>query len=132
LALLIVAGRLIVIGATGVAHAFCLGEFVIDEIVVAIGTSMPELATAVIAPVRGHEEIDLGTVQGSNLFNGLWIVAVAAIITPIAVAWQAVGLGFGVVTVACLFPGRNGLLTRKRGALLLALYVVYVAIMLTH
>jgi hypothetical protein len=56
----------------------------------------------------------------------------AAIIKPIAVSWQAVGLGFGVVTVACRFPGRDGLLTRKRGALLLALYIVYVAIMLTH
>jgi cation:H+ antiporter len=134
LVLLIVAGRLIVTGATGVAHAFGLGEFVIGATVVAIGTSMPELATALIARLRGHEEIGLGTVLGSNIFNGLWIVAVAALITPMTVSWQAVGLGlgFGIVTVACLFPGRDGLLTRKRGALLLALYIVYVALMLTH
>jgi cation:H+ antiporter len=73
-------------------------------------------------------------VLGSNIFNGLWIVAVAATITPITVSWHTVGigLGFGVLTVACLFPGRDGLLARKRGALLLAIYIVYVATMLTH
>jgi cation:H+ antiporter len=134
LLLLMVSGRLIVTGARGVAHAFGLGEFVIGATVVAVGTSMPELATAVIAQWRGHEEIGLGTVLGSNIFNGLWIVAVTAIITPIPVSWHTVGmgLGFGVLTVACLFPGREGLLTRKRGALLLALYMVYVATILTH
>jgi cation:H+ antiporter len=134
LALLIVAGRLIVTGATGVARAFGLSEFVIGATVVAVGTSMPELATAVIAKLRGHDEIGLGTVLGSNIFNGLWIVAVTAIITPITVSWQTagIGLGFGIMTVAFLFPGRDGLLTRKRGALLLALYTVYVIAMLTH
>lgn len=134
LVLLIVSGRLIVTGAIGVAHAFGLGEFVIGATVVAVGTSMPELATAVIARLRGHDEIGLGTVLGSNIFNGLWIVAVTAIITPIMVSWQTVGiaLGFGVMTVAFLFPGRDGLLTRKRGALLLSLYGVYVGTILTR
>jgi cation:H+ antiporter len=134
LGLLIVAGRLIVTGAIGVAHAFGLGEFVIGATVVAVGTSVPELATAVIAKLRGHDEIGLGTVLGSNIFNGLWIVAVTAIITPITVSWQTVGigLGFGVMTVAFLFPGRNGLLTRKRGAILLSLYVVYMITILTR
>lgn len=134
LVLLIVSGRLIVTGAIGVAHAFGLGEFVIGATVVAVGTSMPELATAVIARLRGHDEIGLGTVLGSNIFNGLWIVAITAIITPITVSWQTVGiaLGFGGITVAFLFPGRDGLLTRKRGAILLSLYVVYVGTILTH
>jgi cation:H+ antiporter len=134
LILLIVSGRLIVTGAIGVAHAFGLGEFVIGATVVAIGTSIPELATAVIAKLRGHDAIGLGTVLGSNIFNGLWIVAVAAIIRPITVSWHTVGigLGFGVLTVAFLFPGRDGLLTRKRGALLLALYIVYVVTILTR
>jgi cation:H+ antiporter len=134
LLLLMVSGHLIVTGARGVAYTFGLGEFVIGTTVVAVGTSMPALATAVIVQWRGHEEIGLGTALGSNIFNGLWIVAVTAIITPITVSWHTVGmgLGFGVLTVACLFPGREGLLTRKRGALLLALYMVYVATILTH
>ncbi len=134
LGLLIAAGHLIVAGATGVAQAFGLGEFVIGATVVAVGTSMPELATAVIARLRGHDEIGFGTVLGSNIFNGLWIVAVTALISPIAVTWQSVGigLGFGGMTVAFLWPGRDGLLTRKRGALLLALYIGYVVTILSH
>jgi cation:H+ antiporter len=134
LALLIVAGRLIVSGAQGLALSFGLGEFVIGATVVAIGTSIPELATTVISQVRGHQEIGLGTILGSNIFNGLWIVAVAAIITPMTVHWQelVVGLGFGAITVALIFPARDGLIGRWRGALLLALYVVYIATILTR
>jgi cation:H+ antiporter len=134
LVLLIVAGRLIVTGATGIAQRFGLDEFVIGATVVALGTSMPELATAVIATFRGHDEIGLGTILGSNIFNGLWIVAITAIIAPIAVPWGevSISLGFGVITAAFLWPVGNGLLTRKRGSLLLALYIVYVATMMTR
>jgi cation:H+ antiporter len=88
LACLITAGQLIVGGARGIALSFGLDEFVIGATVVAAGTSIPELATTVIARLRGHAEIGLGTVLGSNIFNGLWIVAVVVIITPITVHWQ--------------------------------------------
>jgi cation:H+ antiporter len=134
LGLLVIAGRLIVTGAKGIALSFGLGEFVIGATVVAIGTSIPELATTVISQVRGHQEIGLGTVLGSNIFNGLWIIAMAAILAPITVHWQEliVGLGFGAITVALIFPARDGLIGRGRGALLLALYVVYVATILTR
>ena len=131
---LITAGRLIVGSARGIALSFGLDEFVIGATVVAVGTSIPELATAVIARLRGHAEIGLGTVLGSNIFNGLWIVAVATIIAPITVHWQelVVGLGFGLITMALVFPTRDGLIGRQRGVLLLALYVVYVFTILTR
>jgi cation:H+ antiporter len=131
---LIAAGRLIVTGAQGIAVAFGLDAFVIGATVVAVGTSIPELATTVIARLRGHAELGLGTVLGSNIFNGLWIVAVASIITPIPVHWHelGIGLGFGAMTVALIFPARDGLIGRGRGALLLALYLVYVATILTR
>ena len=134
MALLITAGWLIVIGATGIARAFGLQEFVIGATVVAVGTSIPELATTVIAQARGHVEIGLGTILGSNIFNGLWIVGLAAMVSPIPVHWHAlgVGLGFGAITVALVFPARDGLLGRRRGALLLALYVVYLSTILTR
>jgi cation:H+ antiporter len=134
LALLVLAGWLIVTGARGIALSFGLGEFVIGATVVAVGTSIPELATTVIAQVRGHQEIGLGTVLGSNIFNGLWIVAVAAILSPITVHWQEliVGLGFGAITMALIFPARDGLIGRWRGALLLALYMVYLSTILTR
>jgi cation:H+ antiporter len=131
---LITAGQLIVTGARGIALSFGLDEFVIGATVVAVGTSSPELATTMIARLRGHAEIGLGTVIGSNIFNGLWIIAVATIIAPITVHWQelVVGLGFGVITMALVFPGRDGLIGRRRGVLLLALYVVYVFTILTR
>jgi cation:H+ antiporter len=134
LVLLLAAGRLIVTGAQGIALAFGLEEFVIGATIVAVGTSVPELATTVIAQLRGHAEIGLGTVLGSNIFNDLWIVAVAALIAPIPMHWQelVVGLGFGAMTLALIFPARDGRIGRQRGVFLLALYGIYVVTILTR
>ena len=127
LAMLIAAGRLVVHGAKGIAIAFGLDEFTIGATVVAVGTSVPELATTIIAKLRGHEEISLGTILGSNIFNGLLIIGVAAIISPISVDWREVAgvLTFGILTVALTFPNSRGLIERRRGALLLTLYAAY-------
>lgn len=129
---LIMAGKLIVSGARGIALSFGIEEFVIGATVVALGTSVPELATAVIAKLRGHDEVGLGTVLGSNIFNGLFIVAVAALINPISVNVRevAVALTFGLVVLLCVFPPTDGQLSRRRGLLLLVLYLTYVAIIL--
>ena len=128
LVFLIVAGRFIVTGAKGIATSFGIGEFVIGATVVAIGTSVPELATTVVSKIRRHDEVGLGTILGSNIFNGLFIVAIAAIISPISIDWRevAIALVFGIVTVALIWPARSGYIERGRGVLLLALYIVYV------
>ena len=76
-------GHFIVEGARGIAVAFGIPEFVIGATVVAVGTSMPELATTVIAKLRGHDEIGLGTLLGSNVFNGLFVIGTAAVLCPI-------------------------------------------------
>ncbi|MGI0495218.1 calcium/sodium antiporter [Alkalinema pantanalense CENA528] len=125
---LIAAGHLIVIAAKGIALSFGIDEFVIGATIVAMGTSVPELATTVISKVRGHEEIGLGTIVGSNIFNSLWVVGIAATLFPITVNWQevAIALVFGLLTIAFTFPARNGLIERRRGVLLLALYTAYV------
>ncbi len=132
LALLIAAGRLIVNGATGIAHAFGIDEFLIGATIVAVGTSAPELATTLIAKLRGHDEIGLGTVLGSNIFNGLLIVSVATLIVPITVTWRdvAVALVFGLLAVVLTFPPRHGFIGRGRGVVLLGLYLLYLAILL--
>jgi cation:H+ antiporter len=65
------------VGATGIALSFEIEAFVIGATVVAVGTSVPELATTVTATLRRHDEVALGTILGSNIFNGLLIVAVA-------------------------------------------------------
>ena len=132
LLVLLLAGRLIVQGGTGIADAFAISQFVMGATIVAVGTSIPELATAVIAKVRGHDDVSLGMMLGSNIFNSLWIVAVAAVIFPIELDWRQVGLALaaGVIVMVAAFPPRSGLLGRRHGAMLLALYAAYVAAVL--
>jgi len=119
-------------GAKGIALALGLNEFTIGATVVAVGTSVPELATAIIAKLRGHEEVGLGTILGSNIFNGLLIIGIAAIICPITVGWREVTgvLIFGMVAVALTFPNGHGFIERRRGALLLMLYAAYLVTIL--
>jgi cation:H+ antiporter len=132
LVLLFAAGTLIVSGARGIAESFGISEFVIGATIVAVGTSVPELATVVIAKLRGHDEIGLGTVLGSNIFNNLWIVPVAALIYPIGFGWPevAVALAAGVIAMLAVFPPAHGLIGRGRGAVLVAVYAGYVAAIL--
>lgn len=132
LILLVFAGNLIVSGARGVALEFGIDEFVIGATVVAIGTSVPELATAIIARIRGHDEVGLGAILGSNIFNGAFIVAIAALIHPINVDWQDVtaALMCGVVALVLGYPSASGWIDRRRGAALLFLYIVYASVMI--
>jgi cation:H+ antiporter len=128
LVFLIAAGSLIVTGARGIGLAFGIPEFVIGATVVALGTSTPELATILIAKFRGHDEVGLGTVLGSNIFNGFAILGTAAMICPIAVELTPVmvALGFGIAALIFTFPSGDGYLSRRRGIVLLCLYAVYV------
>lgn len=127
LAFLVAAGHLVVTGAKGVAASFGVGEFMVGATIVAVGTSLPELATTVIAKLRGHDEVALGTILGSNIYNGLFIIAIVAIIVPIRIDWRevAVALLFGLVAVMLTYPVRDCFLERRRGAWLLILYGVY-------
>lgn len=133
-AFLVAAGKLIVMGAKGIAVSFGIDEFIIGATIVAVGTSVPELATTIVAKLRGHDEVSLGTILGSNIFNGLFIIAVAAVIHPIAVAWRevAVALVFGLLAVVCSYPPRSGFIERRRGVLLLSLYASYLAAILQY
>jgi cation:H+ antiporter len=127
---LIAAGRFIVTGAKGIALSFGIDEFVIGATIVAIGTSIPELATSIISMVRGHDEVGVGTILGSNIFNGLFIIAVAAIIYPIKIHLGEVlpVLAFGLITVVFIWPPGHGYIGRARGLLLLVLYAAYVIV----
>jgi len=132
LASLILAGRLFVTGASGIAAALGVHAYVIGALVVAIGTSLPELVTTLLARWRGHDDVGLGTLLGSNLFNGLAIVGVAAAIHPIQapLAEVAVALVFGVLSVLLILP-RAGLISRWRGLVLLAVYAAFMTATLT-
>ena len=132
LLLLILAGEMIVSGARGIATTFGITDFVIGATIVAIGTSIPELATALIAKWRGHDDIGLGTLLGSNIFNGLWIIPVAALIHPIEVDLMQTGTAvvFGMVALLVAFPTRNGIIERRHGVVLLLVYGTYISTVL--
>lgn len=126
---LFLAGQLIVAGATGIAAAAGLPAFFIGATVVALGTSVPELATVVVASWRGHREIGLQTILGSNIFNSLFIVPVAALIHPIPADWSTLSLtlafGFGVTVLTVPFLTLR--LGRWRGFALVGAYAAFVA-----
>ena len=134
LGLLIIAGNFIVQGARGIAMAFGINEFIVGATIVALGTSVPELATVVVARLRGNDDIGLGTILGSNILNGLLIIATAAVIHPIVVPWSEVSvtLGFGMATILCTYPISADCIQRSQGVLLLGLYAVFLAIIFQH
>lgn len=127
LAALILAGRLFVTGASGIAVALGVPPYLIGVTVVAVGTSLPELVTVLLSRLRGHDDVGLGTLLGSNLFNGLAIVGVAATIHPIRapLGEVAVALVCGVLTVLLIQPSA-GVISRLRGIALLAAYAAFV------
>jgi cation:H+ antiporter len=125
---LVAAGRLFVTGATGIAASFSVDTYVIGAVLVAIGTSLPELVTVILARLRGHDDVGVGTLIGSNLFNGLAIVGVAGTIHPIAAPRNEVAMTLicGVVALLLLLPNRSDRIMRGRGVLLLLLYAGFV------
>ena len=125
---LVAAGRLFVSGATGIAAALDVDTYVIGVLLVAIGTSLPELVTVILSRLRGHDDVGVGTLIGSNLFNGLAIVGVAGSIHPISadLSEVALTLACGIVALLLLLPDRSGSIVRGRGALLLLLYAAFV------
>jgi len=132
LAMLVAAGRLIVLGGKEIGEYLGWSQFVIGTVIVAIGTSAPELVTTVVALRRGEVGVGIGTVLGSNIFNSLFIVGIAGSIQPIDVdrPLTGVALGMSVVAATVLLPGRDGRLGRSRGPLLLATYAIFVGAVL--
>lgn len=130
LVLLVVAGRFIVSAAAGISQALGWDGFVVGAVFVALGTSTPEIATMLAARVRGHDEVGVGTVLGSNIFNTLLVVGVAALISPITVTRSElqVGVVASIAVVALAVPGRSARLGRWRSLPLLATYVVVITL----
>lgn len=128
LALLIGAAQFVVLGGKGIALALGWSPFVVGAVVVAVATGTPELATTIIARIRGEHDVGLGNILGSNVFNALFVASIVALIHPFQVksAELMPSLVFGVVTTLMILPGRGGVLGRWRGFVLLGMYAVYV------
>lgn len=126
---LVFGADLLVEGAVNIARSFEVPDAVIGLSLVAVGTSLPELATAVIAAIRRHADVVLGNVIGSNIFNILAILGVTVTIQPIEVESRfaqvdaPVMLGASVLLLAILFAGRR--ISRVWGGTMLVLYAAY-------
>ncbi len=130
LALVVLGGGLLVDGAVALARGLGVSETVIGLTIVAVGTSMPELVTSVIAAMRRHADVALGNVLGSNIYNILGIGGATALLAPTTVPEAIVAYDVWVMVGASallLLLGRTGWrIGRREGAALLALYVAYV------
>ena len=123
---------LLVDGGVSVARSLGVSEEVIGLTLIAVGTSLPELAASVVAAMRGHADMVLGNVIGSNLFNLLGVAGTAAVVAPLAVPDQirefdlGVMLGATALLIVCLMAGRR--VGRTMGTLFLIAYAAYIAI----
>ncbi|MCA3131208.1 MAG: calcium/sodium antiporter [Betaproteobacteria bacterium] len=131
LALLVAGAELLVRGASRLAGALGIPPLVIGLTVVAFGTSAPEMAVSVQAAASGETAIAMGNVVGSNIFNVLLILGLAALITPLVVHQQLVRLDVPVMIAAAFllaFMARDGRLSLPEGAVLLASLAAYTAL----
>lgn len=134
LLLLIASSRLLVWGAVGVAHEFGVSDLIIGLTIVALGTSLPELAASVIAARKGEHDIAIGNVVGSNMFNLLAVIGIATIIAPMnGIPVEVLNRDWIVMfalTVALLlmaygFRNKEGKITRFEGTILIICYIAY-------
>ncbi len=140
LALLVASSRALVWGAVEIARTLGVSDLLIGLTIVAIGTSLPELASSIAAARKGENDIALGNIIGSNLFNTLAVVGIAAVISPMdeiepAVASRDMPL-MTALTVALIVLGfrreGDGRLNRIAGAILLAVYIAYLGLLIAQ
>ena len=134
LALLIVSSRILVWGAVEIAREFGVSDLIIGLTVVAVGTSLPELASSLIAARKGEHDIALGNVLGSNLFNTMAVVGIAGMIRPMTAGPEIFSrdiMVMAALTVSLFAIGYGfrgpGRINRLEGAVLLAVYLGYTA-----
>lgn len=129
---LVLGGNWIVTNAVAIARKFQVSENLIGLSIIAIGTSLPELATSAVAAYKKNADIAVGNVVGSNIFNIFFVLAISAIIRPLPFQ-HSCNYDIGLVVLSSLllfafiFIGKKHLLERWQGALFLVLYFVYLA-----
>ena len=131
LSITLLGARVLVQGAIGLAEDMGVSQTIIGLTIVAVGTSLPELITSVLAARRGHSDVALGNIVGSNIFNIFGILGATALVKPIPIPSEIVTydnwvmLGATALLIgACVTQSR---ITRTEGAVMLGLYVAYIA-----
>ncbi len=137
LAGLILGGRLIVVSAVGIAQVFGLSERIIGLTVVSIGTSLPELATSIIAVRKKNGDIAIGNVVGSNIFNIFLILGLSTVITPLSVGTNSltdilINIVASLLLFVFIFTGKGRNISRWEGIVLLSLYIGYLVLLINQ
>ena len=131
--ILLFSSKILVWGAVNIAQAYGVSDLVIGLTIIAIGTSLPELAASIAGALKGEHDIVIGNIIGSNIFNLLGVLGIPAIVAPIAELPETVldrdyllmmGLSIALFFVAFGFNGK-GRINRYEGGLILASYIVY-------
>ena len=136
LVVLVISSKMLVWGAIDIATHFGVSQIIIGLTIVAIGTSLPELAASVASARRGHHDIALGNIIGSNILNILAVLSVAAVIQPINITQEVFFRDYGAMTAITLLlaffiilPRKVRQLARWEGVLLLLCYAAYMTML---
>lgn len=136
LAALMISSKMLVWGASTIAIAFGISDLVIGLTIVAIGTSLPELAASVASALRGHHDIAIGNIIGSNIFNLLAVLPIPGLIAPLVIDSEVMtrdysmmlGLTVALIVIIAL-SFRRGVIPRFTGLILLASYAAYMSLL---
>ena len=144
-ALLVFSSQLLVVGAVNVATALGVSELIVGLTIVAIGTSLPELAASIMSALKGHSDIAIGTIVGSNIFNLLVVLAAPGLFGPLTLNfnvmsrdWPVTILTTAALMLLALLAYRNGThgkagngeLGRASGVLLVSMYIAYIGMLI--
>ena len=133
IAAIILGGNWVVDGATSIAYTFGMSETLVGMTIVAVGTSLPELVTSMVAAKKGESDIALGNVIGSNIFNVIFILGFSCLVCPITVGMEAViDTAFAIVisAVAVLFSATKLKFERWEGGVFVGTYAIYLTYMI--
>jgi cation:H+ antiporter len=130
---LVISSRMLVWGAVSIAQDLGVSDLVIGLTIVAIGTSLPELASSIAAARKGEHDLAVGNIIGSNLFNTLAVVGLAGVIQPMAIPAEIISRDWplmALLTLALFAMGyarncENGIINRLEGSILVAVYTGY-------
>lgn len=133
LGVLVAGGKLFVDAASGLALQLGMSEQLVGLTIVAIGTSLPELATSLVAAVRGHSDLAVGNIVGSNVFNILFVLGGSAVVRPISESLAAnrvsLAVMIGFAAIGTLMMRWERVISRAEGAVLVAVYATFLAVL---
>lgn len=134
--LLVVSSRMLVWGATAIASSLGISDLIIGLTIIAIGTSLPEIAASITSVLKNENDIAIGNVLGSNIFNSLGVIGLPAIIHPATVSTEVlyrdlpVMIGMAILLYILLYSHKGKpALSRTSGYSLLSLYIAYIVIL---